>query len=120
MNHKGFTLVEMLATLLLLGLIITIVLVSANKLIKTSDEKYYKTQEHMFLLAGKEYFVDYRNSLPKTIGETTRVTLKTLVKEAYIEPIKSVTKEDCHGDNSYVEVTKQSSTNYTYKVKLSC
>lgn len=120
MNHKGFTLVEMLATLLLLGLITTLVLVSANKLIKTSDEKYYKTQENMLLLAGKEYFVDYRSSLPKRIGEKTRVDLKTLIKEEYIESIKSVTKEDCNGSDSYVEVTKKSTTNYTYKVKLIC
>ena len=43
--NKGFTLIEMLATITILGILITIVLLSANKLITTSNNQYYKTSE---------------------------------------------------------------------------
>ena len=117
---KGFTLIEMLATIIILGILVTIVLFSANKLIKTSNLEYYNTSEKMMILASKDYFADYRSYLPKEVGEKTRVLLSALVIEEYIDMIKDVNDNDCDTTKSYVEVEKTSNKDFLYKAHLVC
>ena len=118
--NKGFTLIEMLATITILGILITIVLLSANKLITTSNNQYYKTSEKMMILASKDYFADYRSYLPKKINDKTIVLLSALVKEEYIEMIKDVNNNDCNTSESYVEVEKTNNNEFVYKSHLVC
>lgn len=118
--NKGFTLFETLAVILILGILVTIVVFSANKLIRTGNSKYYNTSEQMMILASKEYFTDYRSYLPKEINQSTRVLLSALVSENYIDIIKDVNEEECNTTNSYVEVTKVSEKKYIYKAHLVC
>ena len=118
--NKGFTLIEMLATIIILGILVTIVLFSANKLIKTSNLEYYNTSEKMMILASKDYFADYRSYLPKEVGEKTRVLLSVLVLEQYIDMIKDVNENDCDTTKSYVEVEKTSDKDFLYKAHLVC
>ena len=47
MNKKGFTLVEVLAVMIILGLLMLLVVPSINKLMKDNDEKKYSTYERM-------------------------------------------------------------------------
>ena len=117
---KGFTLIEMLASILIIGILVTIVLISANNLIKTSNLEYYNTSEKMMILASKDYFADYRSYLPKEVGEKTRVLLSALVIEEYIDMIKDVNDNDCDTTKSYVEVEKTSNSEYLYKAHLVC
>ena len=117
---KGFTLIEMLATIIILGILVTIVLFSANNLIKTSNLEYYNTSEKMMILASKDYFTDYRSYLPKEVGEKTRVLLSALVLEEYIDMIKDVNENDCNKTKSYVEVEKTSDKDFLYKAHLVC
>ncbi len=118
--NKGFTLIEMLATITILGILTTIVLFSANKLITSSNLEYYNTSEKMMILASKDYFADYRSYLPKEVNKKTRVLLSALVSEEYIDMIKDVNNNDCDVTNSYVEVKKTSSKDYLYKAHLVC
>lgn len=111
--NKGFTLIEMLATLTILGILVTIVLVSANRLISSSNLEYYNTSEKMMILASKDYFADYRSYLP-------RVLLSTLVKEEFIDMIKDVNDNNCNSSESYVEVEKTSDNEYLYTAHLVC
>ena len=111
--NKGFTLIEMLATLTILGILVTIVLVSANRLISSSNLEYYNTSEKMMILASKDYFVDYRSYLP-------RVLLSALVKEEFIDMIKDVNDKDCNSSESYVEVEKTNDNEYLYTAHLVC
>ena len=111
--NKGFTLIEMLATLTILGILVTIVLVSANRLISSSNLEYYNTSEKMMILASKDYFADYRSYLP-------RVLLSTLVKEEFIDMIKDVNDNNCNSSESYVEVEKTNDNEYLYTAHLVC
>ena len=117
---KGFTLIEMSASILIIGILVTIVLISANNLIKTSNLEYYNTSEKMMILASKDYFADYRSYLPKEVGEKTRVLLSALVIEEYIDMIKDVNDNDCDTTKSYVEVEKTSNKDFLYKAHLVC
>ena len=117
---KGFTLIEMLISIAIIGILVTMVLVSANRLITSSNLEYYNTSEKMMILASKDYFADYRSYLPKEVGKDTRVLLSALVLEEYIDMIKDVNGNDCDDKKSYVEVEKTSNSEYLYKAHLVC
>lgn len=121
MNDKnGFTLIEMLATIIILGILITIGYAGVRTVLNRSNDSYYNTQENMLTLAGKEYFVDYRSKLPIDIGDTATVSLKTLIEESYIDPIKDTDEKNCDFDNSKVIAQKITSKEYQYYVTLIC
>lgn len=119
-NRNGFTLLELLATIIILGLLTTLVVGTVIPILKRSHNEYYKSQEKMLLLAGKEYFADHRSELPKEIGETSKVTLKTLIEEKYIDPIKGRNDNDCNFEKSSVIAQKVSNTKYEYYASLIC
>lgn len=119
-NKKGFTLIELLVTIVILGLLVTLGYVSVRAILDRGNESYYRTQEDMLNLAGKDYFADYRSKLPKEIGETAYVTLKTLIDENYINPIKDEDENNCNVNESRVTVDKITETEYQYYVLLVC
>ena len=86
-NKKGFTLVEILAAITILGILSTIAIVSVNKIIQSGKEKHYKTAEKNLILAGQSYVQENRSELPKTIGQKKIVYLKTLKEKKYINSI---------------------------------
>lgn len=55
MNNRGFTLVEILATITLLGVLVTIAVPSIIYVNKNIKEKTYKTEKDLVLLASEEY-----------------------------------------------------------------
>ena len=80
-KNKGFTLMELLAVIVLLSLLTVVVLFSVKSLNERSHRSYYKSQEDMIILAAKDYYADYRSKLPKEIGAIEQVTLQTLINE---------------------------------------
>ena len=60
LNNKGFTLVEMLAVVVILGILATIMVSTATNFIKDNKEKQYKNLEKSVLSAAKVYISDYR------------------------------------------------------------
>lgn len=62
---KGFTMIELLVTIIILGLLTTLVIITITNLLSNSHEEYYNSQENMLILAGRDYFADYRSKLPK-------------------------------------------------------
>lgn len=119
-NKKGFTLIELLVTIVILGLLVTLGYVSVRAILDRGKESYYRTQEDMLILAGRDYFADYRSKLPKEIGETSFVTLKTLIEEKYIDPIKDENENDCDVNESKVTVEKVTEKEYQYYASLVC
>ena len=120
MDKKGFTLLELLATVIILGLLTTIVVSSVLPLLNKSNNEYYANQEKMLILAAKDYFTDYRSKLPKEVGETSTVTLKELINGKYIDPIKDRNEKDCNYEKSSVVVQKITEKEYQYYVTLIC
>ena len=53
MNKKGFTLMELLATVVILGIISTIGIVSVNKVLKKSHKEYEVKQANMVTTAAQ-------------------------------------------------------------------
>ncbi len=119
-QKKGFTLIELLATIIILGLLVTIAYISVTSILNRGNDSYYESQENMLLLAGREYFADHRSELPKDIGNTSNVSLETLIKEKYIDKVKDKTEDDCDDEKSGVTVQKITDKDYQYYVTLVC
>ncbi len=119
-KQKGFTLVEILAAVTILGILSVIAIVSVNSIIQSSKEKHYTTAESQLKLAGQSYTQQNRSALPKAIGQKTKVSLESLVDSNYIEPIKDYSENDCDIKNSYVQIFKYSQTEYSYLPYLDC
>mgnify|MGYP003300559440 CR=1 FL=1 len=60
MNNKGFTLVEVLAVLVILSILIAIMVPSVNYLINMNKENNYKDLKNSIVQATKVLFSDYR------------------------------------------------------------
>ena len=123
-RNKGFTFVELLATITILGLLVMIPVVSYSKFLAKAHLKYYKSQEDLATLAGKQYFTDYRSELHKEIGTKTSVTLETLYAKKYLERIKDYKSNVCKASennaNNRVYAYKTGKGNYNYYTILEC
>ncbi len=119
-NKKGFTLIEILAAIAILGILSTIAVISVNKIIQQGKNKHYTTAENNLKLAGQSYVQDNRSELPKVIGQKTKVYLNTLEDKNYINEILDYSDNKCYSDKSYVQIYKYSQDDYSYLAYLEC
>ena len=124
-NNKGFTMVEILAAIVIMGLLTTIAIVSVSKIIDKATKNHYDTQEKNMIMATQSYVNDNRNILPKEIGGSKIVTLKELQNRKYIGDVLDRSKINCSNDTldaggSYVEIFRYSKDGYSYKAYLKC
>ena len=119
-DKKGFTLVEILAAVTILGIISSVAIIAVNKIIQNAKEEHYVSAEENMTLAGQSYVQTNRNALPKAIGQKTKIYLNDLIAANYIEPIKDYNGKDCDFDNSYVQIFKYSQKDYSYSAYLKC
>ncbi len=119
-NNKGLTLIELLAVVVIMGILSSLAVTAISKLLSRSTENYYKDQEDNVALAAQSYTNDNRNLLPFKIGSTTTITLSVLIDDGYIKTVKDKSGNTCSASNSYVTITKKSTENYTYKTHLKC
>ncbi len=85
MNKKGFTLVELLAIIVLLGLVALLSFNAIDKYIKQSRDKMYETQVNNIILSAKNWGVDHPLLLPQYEGDTKEITLGFLMDEGYVD-----------------------------------
>lgn len=115
-NNKGFTLVELLAVIVILAIILAIAVPTISSLINSSSIKAYQSNEKMMVKAAKTYMSTNESLYPSNIGDTTEVTLNQLQVDNYISSI-TLSGSSCNG---YVLITKVDTNNYSYKPNLNC
>lgn len=120
-NNRGFTMVELLAAIVIVGVLAAIAVGAVSLLLNTAEKRYYESLEKTLTLGAESYYADHRSLLPKAIGDSRKVSLKTLVKEKYLENVVDYSKKDCTNSNlSYVKVYKYAKNKYSYTVYLNC
>ena len=82
-KNKGFTLIELIAVVAILGLIALIVYPAITSVIRNSRESAYNDQVKVIEKAAQEWSIDNANTLPDD-GTVYRVSVDTLTDEGYI------------------------------------
>lgn len=117
--RKGFTVIELLATIIVLGIISTIGVVVFDNIIHNMRIKAFETQKESIILSAQKWISDKRGTenYPNTFPY--QLTLEELLKEEYIEKNICNQEERLTIDyrNSYVEIKEKNKT-YEYKLVI--
>lgn len=123
-NKRGFTFIELLSAIVILSVLMTVGVVTVTRFLESSKEKYYRSQEDLITLAGKQYFTDYRSQLPKEVGAKNSVTLETLYAKKYLDRVKDYSGKMCETTNddtvNRVYAIKTATGNYQYYTIFKC
>jgi prepilin-type N-terminal cleavage/methylation domain-containing protein len=84
MKKRGFTLVEVLAVIVVLGLLIAMITPVVTNLIKDSEDTLYKKQVDSIVVATKKYMVEHSELLPN-VGESYSVCVSDLINLGVID-----------------------------------
>lgn len=125
LNQKGFTLIEILAVVTILGLLATIAIPTVTRYIN----KARGTSIDLMLKSTYEATENYMMKYNIIVTGTETIKVKDLVQMGFLEPLvdsAGSSKKNCEdNDGSVVVVTRDADTvgglaNYTYKVTLVC
>lgn len=64
LDKRGFTMVELLATIVIIGILGTIGVVGVTRSMKSAKDRYYVAQNKLFISAAQTYFTDNKSRLP--------------------------------------------------------
>lgn len=121
-NNRAFTLVEILAVIVIIGILSGTAVVGVSKNITKSHEEFCTSQADMLTIAGKDYYNDHLTLLPISIGKEDCVTLETLIKDKYLKEneMKDYNKTACNITNTKVCAIKNTKTSFYYTNFLDC
>lgn len=133
MNNKGFSLIELLAVIIIIGIVAIIAIPSVTQYINNASDSAYETYERAMKDACKSRSIECETNfsmncarMPYTTsgaGSYTDVSLRTLIEDGFIEPMKDPNSNDyCDSSFSYVRITleRANSGEYNYKPCLVC
>ena len=118
MNRKGFTLVELLATIVIITIIGGIAIISYTSYIKSSHDRVFTSYQDS-MHAEAAYYLSRNSSLIPKNNDTVRLMLEELGMDTFVNP-------DDNSDicaNSYVDVTRSDVNgviSLTYNVCMKC
>ena len=131
MNKKGFTIVELLAVIAIIGILSTVAVFSYNGIIEKSRKDALKDNEKSLRAAAEDLLVhcassltspDYCVDIPEA-GNSVTIQLSKLIEGKFINQIVDPSSPNnyCDEDDSYVKVTNKSgTTQLEYKTCLKC
>lgn len=115
MNKKGFTLVELIAVLVLLGVIGLIAIVTVNNELKENKEKLYNIQIDNIKRSAKNWAVDNVFSLPDNDGEFVIITLGELKQQGLFEDAVNPKTNKPFDNNLQIKITLVENS-YIYEI----
>ena len=118
-GKRGFTMVELLAVIVILGILTTISIVGIQRIMGTAKQKYYESQEQSMVAAARNFSEKNKQYLPKINGHVSNVSLKKLVDSKYIEKVVDYSKKNCSEDDSFVQIFYYDNE-YQYLPYLKC
>lgn len=83
-NKKGFTLVELMAVIAIIGILSGIAIMAVSKYQQQTQKKVYENYEKQLKDASVNYYTKYTGNIPT---DSTTLELDTLISESLIEPL---------------------------------
>lgn len=81
---KGFSLVELLAVIVVLGIVGLIVMPSIDRFIKRTDDIAYESAKQSIVDSAKNWEADNVHQLPRHHGDSYEVYLSQLIQGNYV------------------------------------
>ena len=95
-NIKTFTIVELLAVIVILGLLAFVGISALSKYIEKTKNESDKKAKQTLLSATKLYLQNNKDITPKSIGEYKIITAKELKNNNYLKStLKNIKGESC-------------------------
>ncbi len=117
MKNKGFTLTELLGTIVILAIIALIAFPAVLGLLNNSQDETDSALQNFAISEARNYVNDNMNDFPKALasdtniksyGDKGNITVQTLVDEGYISNTTISSTKNCEMLNDYVKVTSDS------------
>ena len=117
-QKRGFTMIELLAVLVILGIILIIAVPSVVGYMQGARTSYYEKLEESVTTIGQEYFSDHRSLMPRENGQIYSVDIKDLVSEGYTsEIVDSDGNNTCTGK---VYIKRLATADFEYHACIQC
>lgn len=114
MKNKGFTLVEVLAVITIIGLLALITVPTVDSIIKRGKEDAFVVQKEAILSSLKNWAASKTLTLPTVNGETLTTTIGELKVSGFLEvETKNPMNDLCFSNDTILVVTRKNN-NYTY------
>ncbi len=118
-NKKGFTLIEIIAAVIILGIISIVAIITYTNSMQEFRESYYSSLERTLTESGKEFFEDNRNYRPTSVFAAQKVPISILESRSYVDEILDYSGNKCDR-SSYVIAIKAAKNDYIYHACLVC
>lgn len=117
MNNKGFSMIELLGVIVIIGLLAGLAIPAVTKYIgKTRDRAYDNIYESAYSAAQEKYMHDLEDADSKEYE-----IVRDLYNQGYMdEPIDPSNKGLCDGKVFITEDESTEVSEYTFKVQLDC
>jgi len=105
-NRKGFTMVELLAVIVILGILMAISIPAVSRWVNRSKNENLESQKQTLIMASKSYAQANKGILPKEIGSSVAIKVTDLRNANFLnEDIRNADKKSCM-ENSFVRIYK--------------
>lgn len=116
---KGFTLVELLAVIVILAIILAIAVPTISSLIDNYQNNTSLINEKIMIKAAKNYMSTHSELFPESMGSTIEIKLEDLKSSSNLSDIKDP-KNNTFSCDGYVLITKTGDNQFDYSPRLSC
>jgi len=116
MKKNGFTLVELLGVIMLLGLLAIVIMPPMIKRVQNLRKDLSNSQISLVYSATETYLKKYKNDYPTIEGKKYCITLEMLVDEGLLDEklVNHLNDSDIDLDST-VDVTVDSKLSYSYQ-----
>ena len=122
-NKKGFTLPEVLAVIVIIGILAVLVTAGILGYFRQGKDDYNSNLSNQLLLTGKTYYSDHKNELPTATNTKaySYVTLPEMQSNNYVtNEFKDSEGRECSPSFVYVKQKMYDSNEYEYIPCLIC
>lgn len=117
MDKKGFTIIEIIGVIIVLGLIALLAFPPMLNMVKNSENDIDEATKTLIYTASSQYTAKYMNDFPKVTGNVYCITINDLVKETYLS--STIVNDDISLDTK-IKITISNDNKYEYIIDNEC